>query len=116
MSKTMVANIPGARLREAERQLALLRGEEAVKAFIEAHPNETKGLQQLVELRRSGRSLPPLARVQRAMLWSDGSIELSAAPAPEVAGRSRDGRGPGGPGGSGGAGRPGGPGTFRQGE
>jgi hypothetical protein len=71
-----VANISGARLRETERQLTLLRGEEAVAAFLDAHPNETKVLQQLVDWRRAGRSVPALPRVQRAMLWSDGTIEL----------------------------------------
>jgi hypothetical protein len=80
MARTMVANIPGARLREAERELATLKGEAAVTAFLEAHPNETKVLQQLVEWRRAGRAAPPLARVQRAMLWSDGTIEFRIEP------------------------------------
>ena len=92
MAKTMVANVTGARLREVERQLAMLRGEAAVSAFIEAHPHETRVLQQLVEWRRAGRSVPNLTRIHRAMIWSDGSIEISALPglAPaERPGRSR---------------------------
>jgi hypothetical protein len=87
MSKTMTANIPGARLREVDRELAKARGEAAVNAVIEAYPNEAKVLQQLVEWRRAGKSVPPLARVQRAMLWSDNSIELSAAAASEAPAR-----------------------------
>jgi hypothetical protein len=79
----MVANIPGARLRDTERELAMLRGEQAVTAFLESHPNETKVLQQMVEMRRAGKPAPSLARVQRAMLWSDGSLEFNTAPAPE---------------------------------
>src|SRR5689334_24298003 len=91
MAKTMVANIAGARLRDTERELAMLRGEQAVTAFIESHPNETKVLQQMVEMRRAGKPAPSLARVQRAMLWSDGSLEFNTAPAPEGS------RGRGGP-------------------
>jgi hypothetical protein len=83
MAKTMVANVSGARIREAERELALIRGAEAVNAYLESHPNETKVLQQIVEWRRAGKPVPPLGRVQRAMVWSDGSVELSTAPAPE---------------------------------
>jgi hypothetical protein len=126
MPKTMVANISGARLREAERQLAQLKGAAAVNDFLESHPNETKVLQQLVDWRRAGRPAPSLARVQRAMLWSDGTIELSTIPGPEPAPRPSPGRpgaprgaprgarsGPGAPGGAGGArsGRPGRPGA-----
>ncbi|MGH2355045.1 MAG: hypothetical protein ACRDJN_25835, partial [Chloroflexota bacterium] len=76
MAKTMVANISGARLRETERALALLKGEAAVAAYLEAHPNETKVLQELVDLRRAGKPAPALARVQRVMLWSDGTTEF----------------------------------------
>ena len=72
-----MANITGARLREAERQLALLKGEAAVNEYLETHPNETKVLQQLVDWRRAGKPAPSLARVQRAMVWSDGTIELN---------------------------------------
>jgi hypothetical protein len=112
MPKTMVANISGARLREAEKQLAELRGADAVNAFLEAHPNETKVLQQLVDWRRAGKPAPSLARVQRAMLWSDGTIEFNTVTAPEPPARpERFGRAPGGrPGQSGpgrGPGRPG---------
>jgi hypothetical protein len=97
MARTMVANITGARLREAERQLALLRGEAAVNEYLETHPNETKVLQQLVDWRRAGKPAPSLARVQRAMVWSDGTIELNTVAAPEPAprpGPGRDGRYP----------------------
>ncbi|HEX2033321.1 MAG TPA: hypothetical protein VHS99_03975 [Chloroflexota bacterium] len=80
MAKTMVANITGTRLRETERQLALLKGEAAVSAFLDAHPHETKVLQQLVDRRRSGQPAPPLSRVQRAMVWSDGTIEFTTLP------------------------------------
>src|SRR5438045_6312935 len=108
MARTMVANIPGARLRAVEQELTEARGEEAVNAVIEAHPEESKVLQQLVEWRRAGRQVPPLSRVQRVMLWSDSSMELSAAPMGEAPSRG-PGRGPGAPGGSGGFGnRPGG--------
>jgi hypothetical protein len=104
MAKTMVANVTGARLREVERQLAMLRGEAAVSAFIEAHPHETRVLQQLVEWRRAGRSVPPLARIQRAMIWNDGSIEISAVPGAVPAGRPGRTRAP-----AGATGRTGGP-------
>jgi hypothetical protein len=97
MARTMVANITGARLREAERQLALLKGEAAVNEYLETHPNETKVLQQLVDWRRAGKPAPSLARVQRAMVWSDGTIELNTVSVPEPAprpGPGRDGRYP----------------------
>src|SRR5581483_9750244 len=81
MSRTMVANITGARLRDVERELALLRGEEAVTQYLEAHPHEARVLQYLVEQRRAGRSAPSPARIQRAMVWSDGTIELRTLPA-----------------------------------
>ena len=84
MAKTMVANITGARLRETERELALLRGAAAVTAFLEAHPNETKVLQQIVDWRRAGRPTPSLARVQRAMVWSDGTTSESFVMPSEV--------------------------------
>jgi hypothetical protein len=87
-----VANITGARLREAERQLALLKGEAAVNEYLESHPNETKVLQQLVDWRRAGKPAPSLARVQRAMVWSDGTIELNTVAAPEPAPRPGPGR------------------------
>lgn len=94
-----MANISGARLREAERQLSGLKGEGTVSAFLEAHPHETKVLQQLVDWRRAGRVTPPLARVQRAMVWSDGTIELSTVSGPESAARAGPSRqGSGGPG------------------
>jgi hypothetical protein len=89
-----VANISGARLRDAERELAVLKGESAVTEYLAAHPNETRVLQELVDMRRAGRSAPPLARVQRAMLWSDGTIEFRAEPAPERGPAPRPGGGP----------------------
>jgi hypothetical protein len=91
--RTMVANISGARLRDAERELAELKGESAVTEYIAAHPNETRVLQELVDMRRAGRNAPALARVQRAMLWSDGTIEFRAEPAAERGAGPR----PGGP-------------------
>jgi hypothetical protein len=103
MARTMVANITGARLRDAERQLALLKGEAAVNEYLETHPNETKVLQQLVDWRRAGKPAPSLARVQRAMLWSDGTIELNTVAGPEPAprpGPGRDGRYPSSSGGN----------------
>ncbi len=87
-----MANITGARLREAERQLALLKGEAAVNEYLESHPNETKVLQQLVDWRRAGKPAPSLARVQRAMVWSDGTIELNTVAVPEPAPRPGPGR------------------------
>ena len=44
-------------------------------------------LQQLVDWRRAGKPAPSLARVQRAMVWSDGTIELNTVAAPEPAPR-----------------------------
>jgi hypothetical protein len=106
----MTANIPGARLRDVERRLALLRGEEAINEFIAQHPNETKVLERMVEARRAGKPTPSLTRVQRVMLWSDGEVEFKTDPVPE--GRERGGgSGAGRAGGgriSGGAGRAGG--------
>ncbi|HEU5318381.1 MAG TPA: hypothetical protein VFX49_19875, partial [Chloroflexota bacterium] len=104
----MTANIPGARLRDVERRLALLRGEEAINEFIAQHPNETRVLERMVEARRAGKPTPSLARVQRVMLWSDGEVEFKTDPAPE--GRERGGppgRGQGGPGRPIGSGGPG---------
>ena len=49
MTRTMVANVPGARLREAERELALLRGEDAVTAYITTHRTETDVLQKVLD-------------------------------------------------------------------
>jgi hypothetical protein len=89
----MVANITGARLRDVERELALLRGEEAVTQYLEAHPHEARVLQYLVEQRRAGRSVPAPARIQRAMIWSDGTIELRTLPAPAPAQRAAPGAG-----------------------
>ncbi len=114
MPRTMTANIPGAKLREAERQLAMLRGPDALNAFMEQHPNEIKVLEQLVEWRRAGKPTPSLARVQRVMLWSDGEIELKTDPLPERGGAP--GRGPlRGPVQSGGRPRTGGPAGGRPG-
>lgn len=90
MSRTMTANIPGARLREVERQLATLRGEEAINRYIEEHPNEVQVLEQMVAARRAGKPTPSLTRVQRVMLWSDGEVEFKTDPVPE--GREREGR------------------------
>ena len=39
-------------------------------------------LQQLVDWRRAGKPAPSLARVQRAMVWSDGTIELNTVAPP----------------------------------
>lgn len=83
MTRTMTANIPGARLRDVERRLAMLRGEEAINSFLAEHPNEVKVLEQMVEHRRAGKSVPSLTRVQRVMLWSDGEIEYKMEAAPE---------------------------------
>src|SRR5919199_35127 len=83
MSRTMTANIPGARLREVERQLTQLKGEEAIDRFMEEHPNEIKVLEQMVASRRAGKPVPSLARVQRVMLWSDGEVEYKTEAQPE---------------------------------
>ena len=83
MSRTMTANIPGARLRDVERRLALLKGEEAINSFLAEHPNEVKVLEQMVEQRRAGKPVPALTRVQRVMLWSDGSLEYKLEAAPD---------------------------------
>lgn len=93
MTKTMTANIPGARLRDVERQLATLRGEEAIDAFLEQHPTEIQILEKMVEQRRSGKPMPSLTRVQRVMMWSDGQLEFKTDPAPE--GRARPSERPG---------------------
>jgi len=93
MTKTMTANIPGARLRDVERELAMLRGEEAINAFLEQHPTEIQILEKMVEQRRSGKPMPSLTRVQRVMLWSDGQLEFKTDPAPE--GRARPSERPG---------------------
>lgn len=83
----MTANIPGARLRDVERRLALLKGPEAIDSFLAEHPNEVQVLQQMVEQRRAGKPVPSLARVQRVMLWSDGHLEFKTEAAPEGSGR-----------------------------
>jgi hypothetical protein len=95
MTRTMTANIPGARLRDVERRLAMLRGAEAIDSFLAEHPNEVKILEQMVEQRRAGKPVPSLTRVQRVMLWSDGDIEYKMETAPEGAERpgERGGRG-----------------------
>src|SRR5215204_3835279 len=99
MSRTMTANIPGARLREVEQRLTQLRGEQAIDEFIAQHPNETKVLERMVEARRAGKPMPSLARVQRVMLWSDGEVEFKTDAVPEGRERTdRGGRGPAGPG------------------
>src|SRR5688500_8884569 len=46
MTRTMTANIPGARLRDVERRLATIRGAEAIDSFLSEHPNEVKVLEQ----------------------------------------------------------------------
>ncbi|MBI3969971.1 MAG: hypothetical protein HY332_01670 [Chloroflexi bacterium] len=98
----MTANIAGARLREVERELARIRGEDAVNTYLDEHPNEVTVLQQLVEWRRAGRVVPALARVQRAMLWSDGTLELrTVSTEPSIEPRAQQGRRGPGPGGSG---------------
>ena len=127
----MTANIPGARLRDVERRLAMLRGPEAIDSFLAEHPNEVKVLEQMVEQRRAGKPVPSLARVQRVMLWSDGHVEFKTEAAPEGSERpggrgergdrgerggrgERSGRGPR-PGGPSGAGGPTGPSAGRSG-
>jgi len=103
----MTANIPGARLREVEQRLALLRGEEAVNHFLAEHPNEIKVLEQMVEQRRAGKPVPSLTRVQRAMLWSDGVLEFTTEAAPDGRGRAGERGGGDRSGTRGGAGRQG---------
>lgn len=131
MARTMVANLTGARLREVDHELPMIRGVEAVDAYLKAHPHEARILQHLFDQRRAGRPVPSLARINRVMIWSDGEMEfrLNAPPIaadapPRSDGRSglvaassgggRDGRGrPGWSGGQSGAQRPNRPGDRR---
>lgn len=90
----MVANLTGARLREVDHELPMIRGVEAVDAYLAAHPHEARILQHLFDQRRAGRQVPSLARINRVMIWSDGEMEfrLTAPPtAPDAPPRS-DGR------------------------
>ena len=94
MARTMVANLTGARLREVDHELPMIRGVEAVDSYLAAHKHEARILQHLFDQRRAGRQVPSLARISRVMIWSDGEMEflLNAPPtAPEAPPRS-DGR------------------------
>lgn len=131
MARTMVANLTGARLREVDHELPMIRGVDAVDAYLKAHPHEARILQHLFDQRRAGRPVPSLARINRVMIWSDGEMEFrlnappTAADAPPrsdgrsglvsaASGGGRDGRGrPGWTGGQSGAQRPNRPGDRR---
>lgn len=76
MARTMSANLTGARLREVDQALREARGATAVDALMKAHSHEARVLQHLFEERRAGRPAPPLARIARVMVWSDGAMEF----------------------------------------
>ena len=94
MARTMVANLTGARLREVDHELPMIRGVEAVDAYLKAHPHEARILQHLFDQRRAGRPVPSLARINRVMIWSDGEMEfrLNAPPTAPAAPPRSDGR------------------------
>ncbi|MCX5989011.1 MAG: hypothetical protein NTV35_08280 [Chloroflexi bacterium] len=98
MARTMVANLTGARLREVDHELPMIRGVEAVDAYLKAHPHEARILQHLFDQRRAGRPVPSLARINRVMIWSDGEMEFrlnappTAADAPPRSDGDRGGR------------------------
>lgn len=126
-----MANLTGVRLREVDHELPMIRGVEAVNAYLKAHPHEVRILQHLFDQRRAGRQVPSLGRINRVMIWSDGEMEFrlnAPPPAPDGPPRSdgrsglvaatpggeRDGRGrPGWPGGQSGGRRPNRPGDRR---
>ena len=131
MARTMVANLTGARLREVDHELPMIRGVEAVDSYLAAHPHEARILQHLFDERRAGRQVPSLTRINRVMIWSDGEMEFRLNPPPSAPdtpprsdGRSglmaatpsggRDGRGrPGWSGGQSGGPRPNRPGDRK---
>ena len=89
-----MANLTGARLREVDHELPMIRGVEAVDAYLKAHPHEARILQHLFDQRRAGRPVPSLARINRVMIWSDGEMEfrLNAPPTAADAPPRSDGR------------------------
>ena len=82
MARTMAANLTGARLREVDQALRDARGAPAVDALMKAHPHEAKVLQHLFDERRAGRPVPPLIRIARVMIWSDGAMEFRLVDSP----------------------------------
>ncbi len=86
MARTMTANLTGARLREVDRALRDARGAPAVDALMNAYPHEAKVLQHLFDERRAGRPVPPLLRIARVMIWSDGAMEFRLVDMPTPTG------------------------------
>ena len=86
MARTMAANLTGARLREVDQALRDARGASVVDALMKAHSHEAKVLQHLFDERRAGRPVPPLIRIARVMIWSDGAMEFRLVDSPVTLG------------------------------